>query len=351
VDRHQPAYWLSRDPAEAAEFLARTAVASRAVGGFVKTALDPGMQEALTNAAFGAGIGGLGGLGVGLFSKRKKNPLTTALTGAALGGVLGGAVPAAYKAWTAPAATGPTPAETAIDAQNRKTYEGMGGVDRFLVSQGLKKLPAPGDAGVAAAGGPPTQLEQAQAKDSPWKQLGDATGFGQRPALATGVVGGTLAAQAAAKLKLSQMRNDVLAYKQFQQGLAGSKTIPVATVGAGGARAYPYGNNQPFATAEDALTRRWGDALSKQVGDARFPWLREARAGRMLGQMVGKPGASIGGIQGLQPGTIGAMRQAGASHVPAAPKPGMMRRGAGFVGNLLPALAAMAYMKYTEPQQ
>jgi hypothetical protein len=108
VDPHQPAYWLSRDPADAALFLARTAVASRAVGGFVKAAeggpswLTPEVQKALGNAALGAGVGGLGGLGVGLFSKRKKNPLTSALTGAALGGVLGGAVPEVYnrgKAW------------------------------------------------------------------------------------------------------------------------------------------------------------------------------------------------------------------------------------------------------------
>ena len=41
MDRHQPAFWLSQDPVKAAEFLARTAVASRVVGGFVKTAQNP----------------------------------------------------------------------------------------------------------------------------------------------------------------------------------------------------------------------------------------------------------------------------------------------------------------------
>jgi hypothetical protein len=103
LDRHQPAYWLSRDAAEAADFLARTVVASRAVGGFVKSAADPGMdphlRDILLHSAMGAGVGGLGGLGVGLFSKRKKSPLTSALTGAAIGGVLGGAVPEGVRAF------------------------------------------------------------------------------------------------------------------------------------------------------------------------------------------------------------------------------------------------------------
>jgi hypothetical protein len=134
VDPHQPAYWLSRDPADAALFLARTAVASRAVGGFVKSAQgepswwsNPELQKALGGAALGAGVGGLGGLGVGLFSRRKKNPLTSALTGAALGGVLGGALPTAYtrgKAWleTPPGPTGP---ELGVDQAQAKLFHDM----------------------------------------------------------------------------------------------------------------------------------------------------------------------------------------------------------------------------------
>jgi hypothetical protein len=73
------------------------------VGGFVKSAADPGMdphlRDILLHSAMGAGVGGLGGLGVGLFSKRKKSPLTSALTGAAIGGVLGGAVPEGVRAF------------------------------------------------------------------------------------------------------------------------------------------------------------------------------------------------------------------------------------------------------------
>jgi hypothetical protein len=119
VDPSQPAYWLSRTPEEAAGFLARTTIASRAVGGFVKRAagmptLDPSTQRLLTNAAIGAGVGGLGGLGIGLFSRRRKNPLTSALSGAAIGGVLGGAVPEAYnrlKAYTEPVVRPPGPTD------------------------------------------------------------------------------------------------------------------------------------------------------------------------------------------------------------------------------------------------
>lgn len=98
MDRHHPAYWLSRDPSEAAAFLARTAVASRTVGGFVKAGAMPSTNDTLINAALGAGVGGLGGLGVGLMSRRKKSPLTSALTGAALGGTIGATAPVAYGA-------------------------------------------------------------------------------------------------------------------------------------------------------------------------------------------------------------------------------------------------------------
>jgi hypothetical protein len=98
MDSHRAAYWLDRPPAEAADFLARTAVASRRVGGFVKRAA--GWQDALgqamanphlQNAAIGAGIGGLGGLGIGMLNRKKKNPLATALSGAAIGGLGAGA--------------------------------------------------------------------------------------------------------------------------------------------------------------------------------------------------------------------------------------------------------------------
>jgi hypothetical protein len=130
VDHRQPAYWLSRNPAEAADFLARTAVASRVVGGFIKTAQPappswtPDLSQALTHAAIGAGVGGLGGLGMGLFSKRKKNPLTSALTGALLGGTLGGTLPIAYQGLKHWADT--MPATTALDKQQAEAYQKWG---------------------------------------------------------------------------------------------------------------------------------------------------------------------------------------------------------------------------------
>jgi hypothetical protein len=155
VDPSQPAYWLSRTPEEAAGFLARTTIASRAVGGFVKRAagmptLDPSTQRLLTNAAIGAGVGGLGGLGIGLFSRRRKNPLTSALSGAAIGGVLGGAVPEAYnrlKAYTEPVVRPPGP--TDVEKTKIQAYEGMSPVKRLGAKLGLIEVPgeAPGPTG------------------------------------------------------------------------------------------------------------------------------------------------------------------------------------------------------------
>jgi hypothetical protein len=52
MDSHQAAYWLDRTPAEAADFLARTATASRRIGGFVKRAdpAGPGWRDVLNDA-------------------------------------------------------------------------------------------------------------------------------------------------------------------------------------------------------------------------------------------------------------------------------------------------------------
>jgi hypothetical protein len=135
---HHPAYWLSREPAEAADFLARTAVASRIVGGFVKKAegesswLTPDMQRVLTHGAIGAGIGGAGGLGMGLFSKRKKNPLATALTGAAIGGVLGGAGPEIYEGIKGQANKVPTSPNTPQSRQAGNSFKNMSGFRQGL---------------------------------------------------------------------------------------------------------------------------------------------------------------------------------------------------------------------------
>lgn len=84
---------------QAAVQLARCKVAANVVGGFHKQAnpswwQDPALQQTLAPVAIGAGIGGLGGLALGARSKRKVNPLWTALSGATIGAGAGGLVSA-----------------------------------------------------------------------------------------------------------------------------------------------------------------------------------------------------------------------------------------------------------------
>lgn len=87
---------------QAALQLARCKVAASEVGGFHKQA-DPGqawwqnpaVQQTLAPVAIGAGVGGLGGLALGARSKRKVNPLWTALSGATIGAAGGGLYAAA----------------------------------------------------------------------------------------------------------------------------------------------------------------------------------------------------------------------------------------------------------------
>lgn len=88
---------LSKSAADAAQYLAETEAKVRAEGPLEKQALDfeklladPSVQQALRNTAIGAGIGGVGGLAMGSFGPRKKNPWTTAATGALLGAGVGG---------------------------------------------------------------------------------------------------------------------------------------------------------------------------------------------------------------------------------------------------------------------
>lgn len=105
--------WETLDVKSAAEMLARTHVAARKLqkranplagmalpdfagmasqaGQWLQSMLprDPAARDIATKALIGAGAGGLGGLGLGVMSDRKKNPLTTALTGALGGGMVG----------------------------------------------------------------------------------------------------------------------------------------------------------------------------------------------------------------------------------------------------------------------
>lgn len=81
---------LPSSAAEAAALLARTAVASRAVGGFCKqAAVPPELQRALLAAGIGAAGGGALGLAAGATGKRRR-PLRGLLQGAVAGAGLGG---------------------------------------------------------------------------------------------------------------------------------------------------------------------------------------------------------------------------------------------------------------------
>ncbi len=91
----------------AAEELARTAVASRLVGGMVKRA-NPFSDAAawfgrqpleMQGAMGGAALGGLGGAMLGYRDRERRDPLTTTLTGALGGAALGGGGAAVAKHW------------------------------------------------------------------------------------------------------------------------------------------------------------------------------------------------------------------------------------------------------------
>lgn len=117
------AFLIPNDAASAALQLARCKVAAAEVGGFHKTA-DFDWQQALTPVAIGAGVGGLGGLALGARSKRKVNPLWTALNGAALGAAGGGA----YSALQNSALLKTPPALTSKDSDSRLLEETIGKV-------------------------------------------------------------------------------------------------------------------------------------------------------------------------------------------------------------------------------
>jgi hypothetical protein len=129
--------------------------------------MTPELQKTLGNAALGAGIGGLGGLGVGLFSKRKKNPLTSALTGAALGGVLGGALPEAWNRGKAMLETPPAAAagdDAAIAQARAAIYKKMPYWQRAW--HHVPFVPPPEISTGSAPPSQPDAYEQEKAKDN-----------------------------------------------------------------------------------------------------------------------------------------------------------------------------------------
>jgi hypothetical protein len=303
VDQHQPVYWLSRDPAEAAQFLARTAVASRAVGGFIKTAqgmpaLDPNLQRVLTHAAIGAGIGGFGGLGVGLFSKRKKNPLTSALTGAVLGGVAGGAVPEAWRAWnqlsSRPSATQAQRVADQQAAADKAWNEASGAQKLYARATGSDitvdptKIAPTGAAGAAAVpqtakdkGGWGQDIGQAarEGASAVGQGVNTVTGASDRPwTVGTAMVGAT-----GLSGEIWRRQHNARLAEAFRRGAADLKPVDPA-------------RTTPGYTPEEA-TRLLHDEMSRRTWDAPNPFrgFQESRIGRIVGKLrkntpTGQPG-------------------------------------------------------------
>lgn len=122
------AFLIPNDAASAALQLARCKVAAAEVGGFHKTA-DFDWQQALTPVAIGAGVGGLGGLALGARSKRKVNPLWTALNGAALGAAGGGAYSALRHSGvlSSPPELQPGEIDKRLDAVKHNKLRALGG--------------------------------------------------------------------------------------------------------------------------------------------------------------------------------------------------------------------------------
>jgi hypothetical protein len=245
MERHQPAYYLDRSPEEAAEFLARTVVASRAVGGFVKhadwkeTLNRIGADPSLHGALIGAGIGGLGGLGLGLAGRRRKSPWATALSGAALGGLAGGAGTYLYNhPDVVSGSRAGDVARSAAEEQRVKAYTGASYADRLASKLGLRDVPiGPGGAPAATtatASGPPRTLDEARARDNPVTLGLGAAGegaagagrgawqvfAGNHPWINTGVAGLTAAADVGLRESARRFADARRAAQAFGHGMA-----------------------------------------------------------------------------------------------------------------------------------
>jgi hypothetical protein len=321
MDRHQAAYWLDRTPAEAADFLARTVVASRLVGGFVKRADAPDWRSALNSVAenaplkhtlIGAGLGGLGGLGVGMLNRRKKSPWSTALTGAALGGGAGLAYTGVRNYLDDPGSGARVPAALAMDRTDAASVRGADPVSNALAKATREAArvngiePTPGaDPGAELDRISPGDLARQGLRDMP--VVGGAF---TNPLYNAGVAG--LAGVAEGGVRGLAGRAALLG--NFERGLPG--------VGKG--------------AVENDLRNVWNEAtlLAGKHTNPITRWIGRIPAGNYLNRMAQTPGTLP-----TPPTTGVAIRAAQGSHVNQAINAGRVPGRGGFLRGALPTLA------------
>jgi hypothetical protein len=291
---------------------------------------------------------------MGLFSKRRKNPMTSALTGALLGGTLGAAVPAAYEGLKGLSAPAYNSGNAALDARRAAAFDAAPGYMKaiYKITGGAPEI----DSG-APLPEQQTQLQRTQAntgwsdiaKQTAKETLGGATGAAKgyaadNPATAAyhGAVGtaqGLYAARTAAAKR----------WQQVQAGVQGTKIDmgtppgPRGSKGAGGK-----------APADPGLARlkAYVDTASPDVGRVPGTNLRmsgwnpfrrwnEANLGRELGRvqagatMTGPRFGPIAGnaatgqvkLPGMGASAVNAMQQAGRDAIAARAGKGMIGKG------------------------
>jgi hypothetical protein len=336
------------------------------------------MHPDLQNALLGAGLGGLGGLGMGLISKRKKNPLTSALTGAALGGTLGYALPAVYRGMNTP----PTTGNAAQDAQIAAKWHTLSGPEQLMhFAKGT--LPTL-DAGPAPPGEPGTLAQQAKDQTGVGGAInktiaqgaGGVGGYMQNhPGLFAANLGlGGLQAGYAWKTAPGQLYRDVRLGTLSQPGgpgvppgqpqqvpggmqgqaqpvppnpevarmkrLIGDASGEVARLGPLGERMGPFQNARwsrlnPFRTWNEGVM---GSALSRIQSGGTLP--AGSHMGRLFGDIPAQPGVQAGHGP-VTSGMVSAMEHAGltSAHRPVRGFGGKMRTGAKYI---IPQLAIHA---------
>jgi hypothetical protein len=313
------------------------------------------MHPDLQNALLGAGLGGLGGLGMGLMSKRKKNPLTSALTGAALGGTLGYALPAVYRGMNTP----PTTGNAAQDAQIAAKWHSLSGPEQLMhFAKGT--LPTL-DAGPAPPGEPGTLAQQA--KD----QTGVTGAINKTLAQGAGGIGGYIAnhpgaTTAGGALLAGQGLHKFMTapgqtYRDVRQGILSTPAPPPPTVAPGGtatvtpAQARAARLHQFLGESSSELGRL-APITGPQLPTYNTRWQRynpfrtwnEGVLGRGLEKIQAGGGPIRGRLathfSGITPEMVESMQHAGLA---GRPTPGLGRRIGGFGAKvILPQLAIHA---------
>jgi hypothetical protein len=367
MDSDRPAYWLDRSPAEAAGFLARTAVASRRVGGFVKqaapnwqTALNEfGRDKTVQHALIGAGVGGLGGLGLGMLDRKRKNPWATALTGATLGGLGAGAGSYLYRN---PPSTllAPSPEATRAVAQNEQNeataYENAPPEEKALANVNIRQVPVPVSATAGGGTAALSPLDAAKARNRTTDLLPSiarrgavAVGgrvFGHDPGTVTATslgMGTTLAADVALRQQAARFGEARRAAQAFGRGVGAYKPENV-----------PHVNfaldqiGRAVAGTENPTASSWGRIPGVNTA---IRAMREADVGRQIlalrrsaGDIRTVPtprgtGMSLG--ESFAPQHITNVLHAGGFGEPV-PKPSAGRRALGFGGSLAAQFLANA---------